>query len=87
MQKLRVNGRSAVTTIPKHYLERDGVVEDGEFPEEQNLAIDRLGERTYVIRLVDGGDIPELTECEEIEQIVAKRLLQEGSPGQLHRAD
>jgi hypothetical protein len=87
MQKLRDDNGSGLVTIPKDFLERDDVFDDGEVPEQQNLTVDRLGERTYVVRLVDDGHYPELTECEEIERLAAQRILQEGSLGQRPRAD
>ncbi|MEA5408435.1 hypothetical protein VB773_13245 [Haloarculaceae archaeon H-GB2-1] len=54
MQKLRVKNGSGMATIPKTFLEQDGVVDpDGEFPNEQALTVDRLDERVYVVRMTD----------------------------------
>ncbi len=87
MQKLRGDGSSALATIPKRYLERDGVLEDGEVPDDQNIAVDRLDERAYVV-LVDGEDgFPDLSECERVRQMVAEKLLDQDALGQRQRAD
>lgn len=82
MQKLRDDGGSGMATIPREFLERDDVLHDGEIPDKQNLTVDRLGERAYLVRLVDDGDVPDLAECESIERIVGQRLLQEDAFGQ-----
>jgi len=87
MQKLRGDGSSALVTIPKRFLERDGVLEEGEAPEEQNVAVDRLDERAYVV-LIDGEDgFPDLSECERVRQIVAEKLMDRDALGQPQRAD
>ncbi|QCC47528.1 hypothetical protein [Halobellus limi] len=88
MQKLRDDNGSGLVTIPKNFLERDDVFDDdGEVPDEQNLTVDRLGERTYVVRLVDDGHYPDLIECEEIERLAAQRILQIDSLARDLRAD
>jgi len=88
MQKLRGDGGSGMATIPKKYLERDGVLdEDGELPEEQRLTVDRLGRRAYLVRLTDGGEIPELHECEAVRRVAAERVLSEDVHGRRGRAD
>lgn len=76
MQKLQDRNGSGVVTLPKSYLDRDGLLtEDGEIPE-THLAVERLGERAYVVRVCD-GDVPELAECELIRRIAAERVLDE----------
>ncbi|WP_254271101.1 hypothetical protein [Haloarcula marina] len=76
MQKLQNRNGSGVVTVPKSFLDRDGLLdEDGE-PDESHLMVERLGERAYVVRVCD-GDIPELSECEEIQRIAAERMLDE----------
>lgn len=88
MQKLRDDGGSALATIPKRFLERDGVLnEDGSVPENQSIAVDRIGERAYVVLLSDGTDFPDLEECETVERLVAHRLVQQGALGSPERAD
>jgi hypothetical protein len=73
MQVLQQKNESGVVTIPKQWLEMDGIVsEDGEFPEQQSLMVDRLGERVYAVRLL-GGDVPALEDTEEIERLAATR--------------
>ena len=80
MQKLQNRDGSGVVTIPKDDLERDGLL-DGDEPAEKHLTVDRLGERTYVVRVCD-GDIPELADCPEIRRIAAERMLDEDVFGQ-----
>ena len=75
MQKLQNRDGSGVVTIPKHDLERDGLVDDEGEPAEVHLTVDRLDERAYVVRVCD-GDIPELRECEAVRRIAAERLLE-----------
>ncbi|MFC7077874.1 hypothetical protein [Haloarcula halophila] len=74
MQKLLNRQGSGMVTLPKPKLERDGLVDDDGEIVESHLAIERLGERVYAIRICD-GDIPELSECEEIRRLAAERLL------------
>jgi len=43
------------------------------------LDVDRLGRRTYVVRIPEeGGDLPELAQCEVVERLAAKRALDLG---------
>ncbi|AJF26812.1 hypothetical protein SG26_14280 [Haloarcula sp. CBA1115] len=81
MQKLQNRGGSGLVTLPKTFLERDGLVDDAGEPDDAHLTVDRLGERAYVVRVCD-GDVPELTECEAIQRIAAERMLDEDVFGQ-----
>jgi hypothetical protein len=76
MQQLQNHGGSGVVTVPKDFLERDGLVDDDGDPADAHLTVDRLGDRAYVVRVCD-GDVPELTECEAIRRIAAERVLDE----------
>lgn len=87
MQKLQNHGGSGVVTVPKSYLERDDVLVDGELPDEQRLTVDRLGRRTYVVRLTDEGSLPDLLECEVVERLAAQRLLNQNAFGEPRCAD
>lgn len=88
MQKLRDDGGSGLVTIPKKYLERDDVLDDdGDVPDEQRLTVDRLGRRAYLVRLTDGGSLPELHECEAVRRVAAERMLTEDAYGGRGRAD
>ena len=78
MQVLQQKNLSGVVTIPKEHLERDGVLEDGEFPDEQNLVVDRVGRQQYLVRIVEGGDVPELEEAEVVQRVAAKIAVSEG---------
>jgi len=87
MQKLRGDGSSALVTIPKRFLERDGVIDEGEIPEEQNVAVDRLDERAYVVLLAEDAEFPNLEETERVRQIAADMVLNQGSVGQVQHSD
>lgn len=87
MQKLRNDGRSGLVTIPRNYLEKDDVLEEGEVPDEQQVDVDRLGRRCYLIRITDDGSLPEAHECEAVERLVGQRLLNEDAYGRRQRAD
>ncbi|AZH26843.1 hypothetical protein [Haloplanus aerogenes] len=76
MQVLQQKNLSGVVTIPKEHLERDGVLEDGEFPDEQNLVVDRVGRQQYLVRMVEGGDVPDLEEAEVVQRVAAKVALE-----------
>jgi hypothetical protein len=78
MQVLQQKNLSGVVTIPKEHLERDGVLEDGEFPDEQNLVVDRVGRQQYLVRMVEGGDVPDLEEAEVVQRVAAKIAMENG---------
>jgi len=78
MQVLQQKNLSGVVTIPKEHLERDGVLQDGEFPDEQNLVVDRVGRQQYLVRMVEGGDVPDLEEAEVVQRVAAKLILSGG---------
>lgn len=76
MQQLQNRGGSGLVTVPKDFLERDGLLDESGEPEDAHLTVERLGERAYVVRVCD-GDVPELSECEFIQRIAAERVLDE----------
>lgn len=77
MQKLQNHGGSRVVTIPRAMLERDGILEDGAIPDSQLVAVDQLGERTYLVRMPAGAELPDPQECDVVERLATQRLLQE----------
>ncbi|SHG77957.1 hypothetical protein [Halobaculum gomorrense] len=87
MQTLQRRSGSGLVTLPKDGLERDGVLDDGEIPEQQNLVVDRLGRRVYLIRLVDDGIVPDAEETEVVERLAAQRLMQQDAFGRTQTAD
>jgi len=76
MQKLQNRSGSGLVTLPKDFLERDGLLNSDGEPDEAHLTVDRLDERTYVVRVCD-GDVPELSECEAIQRLAAERIIDE----------
>ncbi|SFR31174.1 hypothetical protein [Halorubrum sodomense] len=88
MQKLQNHGGSGVVTIPRDDLEKDDLLDEGELPDEQHLDVDRLGRRTYVVRIPEeGGNLPELAQCEVVERLAAKRALDLGVGRGVSQAD
>ena len=72
VQTLQKKSNSGLVTVPHRFLERDDILEDGELPDEQNLVVDRLDRRMYLVRFTDGGSIPDVEEAEAIERIAAR---------------
>ena len=88
MQKLRNDGGSGLVTIPKKYLERDGLFTEYEgLPDEHRLIVDRLWRRTYLVRLTDDGSFQELHDCEEIQRVAAQKVLEQDAFGKKAKAD
>ncbi|QKY20607.1 hypothetical protein B4589_009535 [Halolamina sp. CBA1230] len=87
MQKLRTDGSSGLVTIPRHYLSKDRVLDDGDVPDEQQVDVERLGERAYLVRIPDDGSLPDPQDCEVIERLVGQRILNEDAYGQPRSAD
>ncbi|MFC7070567.1 hypothetical protein ACFQL9_13015 [Halobaculum lipolyticum] len=87
MQTLQNKSGSGIVTLPKADLDRDEVLDDGEIPAEQNLVVDRLGRRVYLVRLVDDGHIPNPEETEVVERLAAQRLMQQDAFGRMGNAD
>lgn len=80
MQKLIQQDGSGLVTILLDGLRRDEIVQvqpDGsdQFPAHQFVVVDRLGNRVYLVRFPQGGEFPELGECEPIQRIAAQQLL------------
>lgn len=78
MQKLRDDGGSGLVTLPKRYLEKDDVLEDGDIPDEIAVDVERLDRRTYAVRICEDGEFPDLKDAEFIERLVGQRLFSEG---------
>ncbi|WP_256288798.1 hypothetical protein [Halobellus inordinatus] len=78
MQKLRKDSGSGVVTIPKKFLEKDDVISDDEVPEGVAVDVERLGRRSYAVRISEDGDFPDLQESEIVERLAAQRLFDEG---------
>lgn len=76
MQKLQNRSGSGLVTLPKDFLERDGLLDSDGEPDEAHLTVDRLDERAYVVRVCD-GDVPELSECDVIQRLAAERIVDE----------
>lgn len=75
MKELRTIGASGYVCIPKDSLRRDGIVKNGCIDQDQSAAVDRVGERTYLVRFPDGdGDLPELAETDVVQREVAVEL-------------
>ncbi|WP_373190080.1 hypothetical protein [Halolamina sp.] len=87
MQKLRTDGSSGLVTLPRQYLQKDGVLEDGDVPDERQVDVERLGERAYLVRVAEDGSLPDAQECEVVERLAAQRLLNENAFGQPRTAD
>ncbi len=49
-------------TLDKGELGMDGVLSDGEIPNDQRMHVQRLDRGVYVVRAVTDGGIPELPE-------------------------
>lgn len=74
MQILQDLDGTGVVTIPKGYLDDDGLLtEDGDIPDGQCVDVGRLDRRTYVVRFPEEhGDLPELAETSAIRRIAAQ---------------
>lgn len=73
--KLRDTGHGTPgITLPRDDLSDDGLLDDGEIPDEQWMRIDRLGERTYLVRACD-GDLPDVRESEVVRRLVAETVM------------
>lgn len=85
MQRLIRQETTGLVTIPHEMLERDGLLDgDGRPRKGQSMLVDRLGERCYLVRAVD-GEVPEVENYVAIERLGAQKLLQQNELGQ--RAD
>ena len=87
MQQLQAKSGSGVVTIPKAKLRQDDILDDGQIPDEQSVAVDRIGRRSYGVRFPDGGDLPELSKSESIRRIAAEIALGGVPDTQTHPAD
>lgn len=82
MGQLQRQDTTGLVSIPHHMLELDGLLdEDGKPREGQSMMVNRLDERCYLVRAVD-GDVPEVENCEVVKQLVAQKTLHEDVLGQ-----
>jgi hypothetical protein len=87
LQQLQEKTGSAVVTIPKGELRADGVLEDGEIPDEQTVNVEKLGERAFLVRIVDDGEIPAVEECDVVRRLAADLVLTREPKGVEQPAD
>lgn len=80
MQKLQKRSGSGLVTIPKRFLERDGLLDDDGTPREEPVTVDRLDEGVYAVRVCD-GDVPEIRDCSVVRRMAAEMMLQEDALG------
>lgn len=77
-RKLRSIDGSGYVSLPKDDLVRDNVIlQSGEIPRDQQLHVERIGERCHVVRAPVDGDLPQLEDCEAIQRIAASTILQQ----------
>ncbi|WP_256394228.1 hypothetical protein [Natronoarchaeum rubrum] len=63
-RKLCDRDGTPVVSLDKDELRLDGIVgADGEIPEEQEMYINRVAEGAYLVRAVDGDDVPEIDDA------------------------
>lgn len=87
MQQLQAKSGSGVVTIPKEKLRQDDILNDNEIPDEQCVAVDRIGRRSYVVRFPEEGNLPQFSECESIRRVAAELALADGFSGRGQPAD
>lgn len=73
MQKLQNHDGSGLVTIPKPFLDRDGLVDDGEPQAGQTIVVDRLGDGCYLVRTPTDGELPNVEECKVVERMAAMK--------------
>lgn len=61
-RKLRDHDGTPLVALEKGDLAVDGVIEDEEVPDDQEMHVQRLGERGYLVRAVEDGEIPDVDE-------------------------
>ncbi|SNZ06474.1 hypothetical protein SAMN06269185_1183 [Natronoarchaeum philippinense] len=60
-RKLCDRDGTPMVSLDKGELRLDGIVDaDGEIPEDQKMYVNRVAEGAYLVRAVDGDDIPEV---------------------------
>jgi hypothetical protein len=76
MRKLRSISGSGHISLPKTQLEKDGLVDNGEIVEDQQVDIERVDERSYLVRFPDDdGNVPELSEADVVQKQVAMQVM------------
>lgn len=82
MQQLQAKSGSGVVTIPKAKLRQDDILDDGEIPRRQCVAVDRLGRRSYLVRFPEDGELSDLSESQPVQRAAAQLAL-EADPSHL----
>lgn len=77
MQTLQERSGSGLVTIPKRFLERDGLLDEDGKPRRQSVTVDRLDEGVYAVRICD-GDVPEVEETEKVQRLIAHAVMNQG---------
>jgi hypothetical protein len=83
MPTVQDRGGSGSVTIPKRLLRKDGVLEDGEIPDDQEAVVERLDEGIYTVQIVEDGDVTQFHECEGIRRVAAGMILEDSDRQQL----
>lgn len=90
-RRLRKIGTDSVGIVLERsdFLERDGILdENGDLPENTTAFTERLGERTYLVRVPEDGYVPELHECAPIRRVAGQLYLKNTTGGaETSRAD
>ncbi|MXR39809.1 hypothetical protein GRX01_00335 [Halobaculum sp. WSA2] len=90
-RRLRKIGTDSVGIVLERsdFLERDEVLdENGDVPDGTTAFTERLGERTYLVRIPENGHVPELHECAPIRRVAGQILLEnDATAGAVPRAD
>lgn len=74
-ETLRILSGSGYVCLPKRELRKDGLVENGEVDGAQEYHVDRVGERSYLVRLPeDGEELPPLAESDVVQTQVALEM-------------
>lgn len=84
IRKLRDLDGTASVSLPRYELRRDDHLNDGKIPDSLDAAVDRIGEGTYVVRLVDEDeDVPEIRESELVKREIDRALGESVRDGRL----
>lgn len=74
--KLCVRSGSGYVSLPKDDLRMDGLLdEDGDVVEGREMHVQRAGDGTFIVRVVEDGGVPELEECEVVQRAAASLFL------------
>lgn len=86
--KLRDTGHGTPgATLPRDDLGDDGLLDDGEVPDDQRMRVDKLGRGTYVVRACQDGGLPDIRESEVVKRLVAEKMMDMSAFDSLQPAD